>query len=83
MMLKALLAISALALAACCSGDVEGPTTHGMNAYVVVPGVVECNGTIRYEYFGPSTYLPYLRCTDGRFFHNITNYSIRQNTHAH
>ena len=76
-MLKALLAVSALALAACCSGDGEGPTTYGKHAHVVVPGVVECNGTVRHEYVGPQTYLPYLHCDDGRYFHNISNYSIR------
>lgn len=76
-MLKALLAVSALALAACCSGDGEGPTTHGNSAYVTVPGVVECNGTVTSEFVGSHTWLPVLRCTDGRVFHNIANYSIR------
>ena len=76
-MLKALLAVSAIALAACCSGDGEGPTTHGKNAYVVVPGVVECNGIVHSEFVGSHTWLPVLHCADGRIFHNITNYSIR------
>ena len=76
-MLKALLTVSALALEACCSGDVEDPTTHGKSAYVTVPGVVECNGTVTSEFVGSHTWLPVLRCTDGRVFHNIANYLIR------
>jgi hypothetical protein len=77
-MLKALLTVSALALAACYPGQGDyDPPTHGNSAYVTVPGVVECNGTIRNEYVGPQTFLPYLHCDDGRIFHNITNYSIR------
>lgn len=77
-MKKILLLASAALFAACCPGDHgEDPTTHGRTAYVVVPGVVECNGTVNNEFVGSHTWLPYLRCTDGRVFHNIVNYSIR------
>ena len=64
-MLKALLAVSAIALAACCPGHGDDdPTTHGKSAYVTVPGVVECNGTVTSEFVGSHTWLPVLRCTE-------------------
>lgn len=43
---------------------------------IIVPGVVECKGYVKMEYFGfgNKTKLPMLVCDDGRVFHNITNY---------
>ena len=53
--------------------------TEEQNTIVVVPGIIECSGKIDIEYFGLSkrTKLPMLICNDGRVFHNITNYQIK------
>ena len=43
---------------------------------IVVPGVVECNGRVEEEYYGPERKfpIPMLVCDDGRVFHNVVNY---------
>lgn len=45
---------------------------------IIVPGVVECKGYVKIEYYGSvskyQTFLPMLVCDDGRVFHNIANY---------
>ena len=77
-MVKAVLFVSFVALlAGCFPEESESPINRNPRSFVTVPGVVECQGAVSNEHLGTYSWVPVLRCNDGRVFHNITNYSFR------